>query len=302
MRIVVTGGTGYVGQPLVASFLHHGHDVVVLQRQNSRRPMNPVSDKLRVVTGDLFSQAALLDALQGADAVVHLVGIIRESRRAGITMQRIHVDGTAAVVAAAETSGVQRFLHMSALGARPGTASTYHQTKWEAEEIVRSSDIPHTIFQPSVIFGPGGPGPNFIQQLTDLVERSPVCPVIGDGNALLQPVSIRTVIDGFRKSLDTPVSIDQTYEMGGPEILSYFEILRRIAKSLEKRLVPIHVPLRMMELMASWFQSMRSFPITRDQITMLKEGNVCTDPEALYRDLPLTRVPFQVEAQQGHKR
>ncbi|GMA60907.1 NAD-dependent epimerase/dehydratase family protein [Alicyclobacillus fastidiosus] len=157
MRVFVTGGTGYVGVPVVRELLRRGHSVTLLARDASRVPAD-LCGLVHVVDGDLADSTALQIGMNQADAVVHLVGIIRENRRRGITMQAVHVGGTTAVLEAARRAGVERLIHMSALGARVGARSRYHKTKWEAETRVRQSGLKFTIFRPSVVFGPGGPG------------------------------------------------------------------------------------------------------------------------------------------------
>lgn len=290
MRVFVTGGTGYVGVPAVDALVRAGHEVVVLQRPGSVRPLRRTD--VEIVTGEVTDEAALAVGMWGCDAVVHLVGIIREMPRRGVTMQRMHVDATRAVLAAARQAGIGRMVHMSALGARPDAVSAYHRTKWAAEEAVRASGLRYTIFRPSVIFGRGGPGPEFVGQLADLVKSAPVVPVIGDGSFPLQPVAVETVAEAIAQAVASPR--DAAYELGGPEVLTYLDILRRIAAALGRPLRTLRVPVRVMRAMVPILQRFPSFPITQDQLTMLLEGNVCTDPDAAYRDFGLAPVPFTV--------
>ncbi|MCL6517866.1 NAD-dependent epimerase/dehydratase family protein [Alicyclobacillus sp.] len=290
MRVFVTGGTGYVGVPVVDALVRAGHEVVVLERAGSIRPIQR-PDVARV-TGDVTDHDALRHGMRGCDAVVHLVGIIREFPRRGVTMQRMHVDATEAVLAAAQAAGVSRVVHMSALGARPDAVSSYHRTKWMAEELVRSSGLPYTIFRPSVIFGRGGPGPQFVGQLADLVRSAPVVPVIGDGRFALQPVAVATVAEAIVQAVHEPR--DTAYELGGPDVITYLEILRRIADALGKPLRTVRVPVVLMRGVVPLLERLPSFPITRDQLTMLLEGNVCTDADAAYQDLYLEPIPFTV--------
>ena len=297
MRVFLTGGSGYIGRPLVDLLLGQGHEVIATVRQGTQRPLT-VHSALTVVNADLFDSYPLARAMEGCDAVIHLVGIIREEPRRGITMTRMHVTATESVIKAATVSKVKRFLHMSALGSRENATSGYHRSKWQGEQVVKDSPIPFTIFRPSVVFGEGGPGPNFVAQLADLIQKLPVCPIIGDGQFLLQPVSIRTLTEAFALALDSPAAMNVTYDVGGPEVLTYVEIMRRIAAHLGRRFTPVPVPFWFMELASRYLHRFPSFPITPDQLTMLKEGNVCDDTKPLYRDFPLTRIPF-LPATQG---
>lgn len=298
MKVLVTGGTGYVGQPIVASLLAHGHDVVVVQRAGSTRGMRTKHPQLTVREVPLLDEPGMIAATMGMDAVVNLVGIIRETPRHGLTMQRLHVNATQVVVKAAQQAGVTRFIQMSALGARPDAVSRYHQSKWQGEEVVRASGIPAAILRPSVIFGAGGPGPNFVSQLTNLVVHAPLCPVIGDGQFMLQPVALQTIVDAVIVALRATTPVTGSYEVGGGDVISYRAILQRIADAHGKSLRTVRIPLRLMTWLASALSHVKSFPITEDQLIMLREGNVCNDTETFYRTFALTPQPFVVTVAQ----
>lgn len=292
MRIFLTGATGYIGRPIVQRLLQSGHEVRILVRPDSKRNWN--HPKLTIIHGDLFDTTSLLIGMEGVDAVIHLVGIIREQPRLQITMQRIHVDGTENVVQCALRSKIQRFIHMSALGAKPDTMSPYHLSKWKAEQIVRQSGITYTIFQPSVIFGKGGPGPNFIQLLIDLVKKSPIIPILGDGRFLLQPVSIQTVTEVFVKSIEEHLGENQSFEVGGPDILMYLDILKSITIHLNKRWKPIYIPFPLIKVVTKTLQNYSFYPLTMDQLFMLEEGNFCKNTERLYEVFSVEKFPFSV--------
>jgi uncharacterized protein YbjT (DUF2867 family) len=291
MRVFVTGATGYIGQPLVHALRAIGHTVVALQRPGTRRPL-PSGDGVVPFVADLFDVRALAEAMQGADALVHLVGIIRERPARGETMRRVHVEGTRAVMEAACQAGVRRVCHMSALGARLDAPTAYHRTKWEAEKVVRQSGLPYTIYRPSVVFGRGGPGQNFVQQLRDLVRVSPIVPLIGDGLFRLQPVAIEAVVAAFRAGVEE--ARGQSYELGGPQVWTYADVLRTVASAmgLHRRFVPIPVPVIKAAVRAG--QRFPGFPITMDQLNMLLSENVCADAERAVRDLNLPSIPFSV--------
>lgn len=291
MNVLVTGGTGYVGQPIVRSLTAAGHQVHVVQRPNSQRSLHTAAKVSQV---DLFDHAGLAAVLQDVDAVVHLVGIIREEPRQGQTMRRIHVEATRRLLAAAKQAGVERFIHMSALGARADATSGYHRSKYEAEQLVRESGIPYTIFQPSVVFGEGGPGSNFVSLLRQLVEGSVLVPMIGDGAFQLQPVATATVAEAFTKALTAQCAVDQTYQLGGPDVILYRDLLSRLAAVSGRRLRTFSVPVPLMKAVVPVLQRIPTFPLTADQLTMLLEGNVCKDTDSVYQDLDLTVVPFQL--------
>ncbi len=293
MKILVTGASGFVGNGIVAKLAQDGHQVVCLVRPGSedKLKLHPeVQSAVTIAPGDLFDTGSLEGALDGCEAVVHLVGIIREQPRRGVTFSRIHVTGTENILKAAKKAGVRRFIHMSALGARDGATSAYHQTKHDAEQLVMQSKIPYTIFRPSVIFGPGD---EFVNMLADIV-RLPITPVIGDGSYLLQPVSRRTVADIFSRALTLEAATNQVFEVGGPQPLTYAEILDAIGRAIgKKRVNKVYIPLPLMKPVINLMEGFSFFPITNTQLTMLLEGNACQDSERLYQVFGTEKIPFQ---------
>jgi NADH dehydrogenase len=220
---------------------------------------------------------------------VHLVGIIREHRSRGTTFERLHVQATANMLGVAKEAGVKRYLHMSALGTRPDAPSAYHRSKWRAEEAVRQSGVPWTIFRPSIIFGPGD---ELISVLAGLIRRLPVLPVLGDGRYRLQPIPVEQVAEGFARALRVDKSVGQTYEMGGPEPYPFAEILDQIGAALGRRTVKkIHIPLGAVKLMTRALGWLPLYPLTMDQITMLEEESV-TDPTRFFADFEITPEPL----------
>ena len=180
MKVFVTGGTGFVGREILSQLLQAGLAVRVLVREGSADKL-PEPEKVEVHIGDITDGASLVGALDGCDAVIHLVGIIREFPGRGITFKKMHVAATENILEACDEQGVRRFLHMSSNGTRENGSTAYHQTKWLAEQMVRDSGLDWTIFRPSLIFGQGS---EFVKMLTELIRRVPVVPVIGDGQYL----------------------------------------------------------------------------------------------------------------------
>lgn len=290
MKVLLTGSTGFVGRGILAQLIDAGYEPVCLVRPGSEPKLKLTAPgKIRLVPGDLFDQQSLANALQDCDAVIHLVGIIRENRGKGNTFPRIHINGTQNLLEAAKKAKVMHFIHMSALGARANATSPYHQTKYEAEQLVVHSGIPYTIFRPSVIFGPDD---EFVNMLAGLV-RLPVTPVLGDGSYRLQPVSRQTVAEVFTEALSNSKAIKETFDVGGPEQLRYTELLDQIGQALHKEKVrKIHLPLALMKPVINLMEGFPFFPITNTQLTMLLEENICTDNEKLYRTFSTEKIPF----------
>jgi NADH dehydrogenase len=277
-RVFVTGGTGFVGREVIHALCADGHAVRCLVRRGSERDLRG-HEAIERIEGDVLQHEGLETDMAGCEAVIHLVGIIRERPALGATFERVHVQGTRNVIEAAAAAGVRRYLHMSALGTRPGARSRYHQTKWAAEEAVRASGLDWTILRPSVIYGRGD---GFVTMLAGMIRRFPVVPVIGTGGQRLQPLPVAQVAQGFARLMPLPAATKQTYEAGGPDAVTLVELLDLIGAATGRRRVrKAHVPLGPMRVMARLLQPLPSFPVTPDQLLMLEEENTC-DPAPFF--------------------
>jgi uncharacterized protein YbjT (DUF2867 family) len=280
--LAITGGTGFIGTHLARAALAAGRPVRVLARNASR------ADELtragaEFAKADILEPESLQEGLRGAEAVIHLVGIIQERGRQ--TFEAVHHLGTINAVAAAQASGVRRFLHMSAVGTRPNAASRYHRTNWRGEEAVRKSDLAWTIYRPSVVYGEGD---DFLSRFIALSRWSPVMPIPGEGKNRLQPVWVGDVVACFLQSLDRAETVGRVYELGGPRAYTLEEIVDLLLEALGRKRPKIHLPLSILRVGATAFEKMLpSPPLTHDQLLMLREDNVC-DTQAM-------RETFDVE-------
>lgn len=287
-RVFVTGATGFVGRAVVQALRADGHSVRCLVRRGSERDLRGLG-AIERVEGDVLVRKGLEEGMAGCQAVIHLVGIIREHPSRGITFEQVHTQGTLNVIDAATAAGVKQFLHMSALGTRPGARSRYHKTKWAAEEAVRASGLRWTIFRPSIIYGRGD---QFITMLAYFVRRYPIMPVIGSGRQRLQPVPVDHVAEGFARALVTPTAVKQTYEVGGPDTVTMIELLDVIGAAVGRRRVhKLHMPLGLMRPLTWLLQRLPGYPVTPDQLLMLEEDNA-GDPAAFYSTFGLTPTPL----------
>lgn len=281
MRVGVFGGTGFVGSYLVDALLARSHEPSLLARDGSERKLGEPG-RCRITSGDIDNAQAIAATLENCDALVYAIGLLREFPRRGITFENAHFEGVRRVAVAAKAAGLTRFLLMSANGVKPqGTA--YQETKFRAEQLVQSEGFDFTIFRPSVIFGdPRGQMEIATQLYRDLVRPPLPAPAFhaglrpAAGQMMMSPVWIGDVAAAFVAALDNPATIGRTIELGGPQELSWTEMIRRVATATGRRKILLPVPVKAMRLSATALDWLPSFPVTRDQLTMLAEGNTAS--------------------------
>jgi uncharacterized protein YbjT (DUF2867 family) len=290
--ILVTGGTGFVGGHVVHALRADGKDVRCLVRDLRR------ADRLQawgceLAEGDVTRPESLRAAVAGCDTVVHLVAI-RQGRPE--QFQRVMIDGTRSLLAAAKEAGVRRFLHMSALGTSAETKDLvpYYNAKWEMEQDVESAGIAYVVFRPSFIFGKdGGILPTFAR----LARLAPVTPIVGSGMQRIQPIWADDVGTYFAKAVDVERATDRTFELGGPEAVTWNEFWERLKRVRGIRRPSVHMPIGLMKLNALVTERLPgNIPLTRDLLKMLEAGdNVVTDTSAVeIFGLPLVALDEQL--------
>ena len=178
---------------------------------------------------------------------------------------------------------------MSALGARTDGKTKYQQTKFRAEECVRTSGLDYTIFRPSIIFGPGE---KFVNLFARMLKTQQFVPVVGNGKYQMQPVAVENVSAGFVKSIEQKNSAGKAFNVGGPEKIEFNQIIDIIGEVISVPPHKIHVPVFIMSLMAEMFDWLSFFPVTHEQITMLLEGNVC-DEEPFFKHFDIKPIGFK---------
>jgi len=283
VKVLVTGGTGFVGTSVVNRLLQRGHSVAVLAR-DPRKTRNRYNHPVETVSGNVLDPESLAAAVAGRDAVVHLVGIIHE--KGDQTFDRMHREATENVIAAAGAAGVKRYLHMSAMGASADSPSEYGRTKAAGEKAVRASSLDWTIFRPSIVFGPGD---GFVSLLAPIVRSNPgFIPVIGPGTTKFQPVAIADVARLFADALEKPDTIGKTFEVGGPQVFSLNDVYREIAAAVGKPGKPlVHFPLWYGRILATGFEWLArrgvfdAPPLTRDQLRSLSRDNAADISETV---------------------
>jgi uncharacterized protein YbjT (DUF2867 family) len=276
--ILVTGGTGFVGRHVVQALRAAGKDVRVLARDR-RKGAQVEGWGAALAEGDMTDPASVRAAVEGCDAVVHLVAI-RQGREE--RFRRVMVDGTRDLLAVAAAAGVRRFVHMSALGTSEETKDLvpYYRAKWDSERLVEGAGIPYVIFRPSFVFGAdGGILPTFVK----LARLAPVTPIIGGGRQRIQPIWVDDVAAHFARAVDLEPATGRTFDLGGPDAVSWNEFWERLKRARGSRRPSVHVPVRLMRLNALVTERLPGdIPLTNDLLTMLEHGdNLVSDSSAV---------------------
>ena len=291
---MVTGGTGFVGPRIVHALRERELPVRSLVRGSSDRSAATLASwGSELVPGDMGDAASLRRAVEGAEVVVHLVSIRQGSDE---DFRRVMDRGTRDLVDAAKEAGVRRFVLMSALGTSEETKDLvpYYRSKWEMEQAVRGSGIEHVIFRPSFVFArDGGILPTFRR----LARVAPVTPIIGSGRQRIQPIWVDDVAAYFAAGVDKPEAANRTFELGGPDAVTWNEFWHRLKRALGQRRPSVHVPMQLMRLNALVTERLPgNIPLTRDLLTMLEHGdNVTANDDAVQTfGLPLVTLEEQL--------
>jgi NADH dehydrogenase len=291
MTVLVTGATGFIGPHVVHALRAREMTVRALVRDKTRASrLNAWGVEL--VEGDVTEPNSLRAACAGVDAVIHQVAIIKGARA---DFERVMTQGTRSVVAAAQEAGVRRLVLASALGLdeRSKDAVPYYAAKWEMERAVRESAFEHVIFRPSFVFGKDG---GVLPTLVRLARFAPVTPIVGPGTQKLQPIWVDDVAEYYVHALDAPEAAGRTFEIGGPDAVTWNEFWARLKRVLGARRPSLHVPFGVMRIQAALTERLPGAPVTRDQLTMLELGdNVVTNDDAVetFR-LPLVPLDEQL--------
>ncbi|WP_373509454.1 NAD(P)H-binding protein [Thiocapsa sp.] len=300
MKVAIIGGTGFVGTNISRHLIAAGHRPRLLVRPGSERKVAQ-PDHCDIVLGDVADPVALDRCLEGSDAVIYLIGILREFPSRGITfdgLQRVGVEDT---IAAAKRQGLDRFILMSANGVHV-EGTPYQRSKALAEAALKASGLRWTIFRPSVIFGDPDGRMEFCSQLKkDIIDSPMPAPLFYSGlfpkdagGFELAPVNIDDVAAAFVLAVNESRTESQTYSLCGPQRLTWKAILTTIAAASGKTKLMLPAPAMAIKATASLLDRYPWFPISRDQIRMLMQGNVCFENDSFAR-LGLTPTPFGVD-------
>ena len=302
MRVALFGGTGFVGSYIVDQLIDKEHIPRMLVR-NSSIEKSLSRDKCEIVNGDITDGDVIREVITGADAVIYTIGIIREFASKGITYEKLHFEGAIRCMDIAIEMEVKRFILMSANGVCP-SGTGYQKTKWMSEQYLKNTDLEWTIFRPSLIFGDprGHNRPEFCTQLKkDLINLPFPAPLFHEGllpfNAgsfTMSPIHVKTVADIFVSSIDKDNHYGKTIELGGENELTWKEIIKIISNACGKKKWVLPAPVIAVKTVAAIFDRFSWFPVTKDQLTMLVEGNTC-DSTNYFSDNNLKPLQFNIE-------
>jgi uncharacterized protein YbjT (DUF2867 family) len=273
--ITIFGGTGFIGRHLVRRLAARGARIRVISRNVSRgshlQPMGHVG-QIVVERADIRSDAGVEAAVRGSIGIINLVGILHES--GGQTFEAVHAALPGRIARAATAIGAERMLQMSALGADAGSASAYARSKAEGERLVREVSPGVTIFRPSIVIGPED---GFFNRFAAMARIAPALPLIGGGRTRFQPVYVGDVADAMVAALERDEARGTTYELGGPQVYTFEELMRYMLEVIGRRrlLVPISFDLAAMQ--ARVLELLPEPPLTRDQLELLKRDNVVSE-------------------------
>lgn len=290
--ITVFGGTGFIGRHLVRRLAAHGARLLVTSRNPSAgghlQPMGRVG-QIVVERVDLASEQALARALAGASGVVNLIGILHETRRQRFEEVQGALPGRIAKVAA--DAGIERMVQLSAIGADPDSPSVYARSKAEGERRVREALPSATIVRPSIIIGPED---SFFNRFAEMARWLPALPLIGGGKTRFQPVYVGDVADAIVAGLLRPDTAGQTYELGGPQVYTFAELMRYMLYVLDRRRLLVPLSFGMAALQARFLELLPVPPLTRDQVELLKTDNVVAEGARGFADLAIAPTPIEL--------
>jgi NADH dehydrogenase len=276
LSVCILGGTGFLGTRLTARLLKDNHRVTVLSRDRELHKHLLVLPGLTLENCDVYDEAQLSERLRGKDVVVNLIGILNERWFGGAGFRRAHTELTRTLLLAARSANVGRLLQVSALGAAVNAPSHYLSSKGEAEKSIRNhgGTLDWTIFQPSVMFGPGD---TFLNRFARLLGSAPGVLPLARPNARFQPVFVDDVVDAMLRSLRGGASSRQTYQLGGPQIYTLREVVRLVAKVTGQRCWIAGLPNVLGRLEAAVFDFVPGRPFSSDNYRSLKIDSVCTE-------------------------
>ncbi|NRB20223.1 MAG: complex I NDUFA9 subunit family protein [Rhodobacteraceae bacterium] len=283
-KAIVLGGTGFLGKRVVQELRNQGFSVCIATRfpERAARSTDGWRKEVRLIQSDLSDHGSLERAFEGASAVINCVGLYIESRTE--TFRDVHVVGARTVAEVARSLGVQDLIHISGINAKRDSPSAYVRARAEGEDDVRRAFPAATILRPSVMFSRSGA---FFGDLDAIVRRLPIIPLFGDGSTRLQPVHVGDVAKAVFRTLDHVGARGRVFELGGPDVFTYREILQRLAGRAGKRRLFLPLPFLLWWSLAAMMNFLPRPPLTPAQVALMQQNNVVVDSVATFADLSI---------------
>jgi NADH dehydrogenase len=272
--ITVFGGSGFLGRHLVRALAKRHYRIrVAVRRPDLTGHLQPLGrvGQIHAVQANLRNPQSIEAAARGADVIVNLVGLLYERGR-----QRFETVQTlgAEQVALAATAHGARMVHVSAIGADENSPALYGRSKAAGEKAVLAATPTATLFRPSIMFGPED---DFFNKFAALARMAPMLPLVGGGATRMQPVFVGDVAEAIARAVDGSARPGTVYELGGPEVRTFKQLMEYVLKTIERRRLLIPVPFPLMRFQAQFLQYLPKPPVTPDQIEMLRGDNVVSD-------------------------
>ncbi len=281
--VTVFGGSGFLGRYVVQGLARDGWMIrVAVRHPGQAKFLKPLGEigQITPLCVPVQDSQAVAAALSGADAAVNLTGILFESGKQRFAA--VHTEGAKAIATAAAAAGVRSLVQVSAIGASPESASAYARSKGEGEDAVRAAFPEATILRPSVIFGPED---DFFNRFAEMARFSPALPLIGGGGTRFQPVYVGDVARAVVKALGDPACRGKIYELGGPKTYSFKELLQLLLRAIDRKRALVNLPFGLARLQATFLELLPKPPLTRDQVTLLRQDNVVPEGSLTLADL-----------------
>lgn len=291
-RATVFGGSGFIGRNLIRRLAAQGWLIAAAERDPVRaeflRPMGGVGQIVPIGV-NILDETAVARAVAGADVVVNLVGILYESDK--YTFDAVHRAGAERIARLARVAGVRRVVHVSALGADVRSPALYARTKAAGEAAMRAAFPETTILRPSIVFGPED---QFFNRFAGMARLSPVLPLIGGGRTRFQPVYVGDVAAAIFKCLDDPATAARVYELGGPRVYTFRELMELTLAQIGRRRCLVSLPFGLARFEARFLELLPKPLLTRDQVELLKRDNIVGPGAATLADLGIRATAVEV--------
>ncbi|MGF1609061.1 MAG: complex I NDUFA9 subunit family protein [Kiloniellales bacterium] len=290
--VTIFGGSGFIGRYLVQRLARRGWQIrVAVRHPRQAQFLKPLGDvgQITPVPAALQHEASIAAAVQGADAVVNLVGLLYEKGRQ--TFEKVHVEGAGLVARAASAAGARDFVQVSAIGASLDSEADYACSKAAGEAAVRETFPDAVVVRPSIVFGPED---GFFNRFAVMARLSPALPLIGGGHTRFQPVYVGDVAEAMAICLERPDCRGQTYELGGPQVYSFKELMELLLAQIRRRRLLLPIPIALAELQAAVLELLPVPPLTRDQVRLLRHDNVVSPGAPGLAELGITPTSVEI--------